>query len=427
MVNFAAVSRQNYRFSFITAFSALALLALLAIQVGWIVRTAGIRAELFNEKASLVLARVAESFKTGDSAAVTEDQTAEGIRRADSLIRQYLALYNLPAEFRFEVVRRSGTETNAESGLAGASAAPRHNYEPGSAGGKACFSTCVGEKSGHPGFELKLTLPDRTQFILSEMRLPFSVSFILVVVVMVLYWRTTRALKRETALAVETTSFLNNMTHELKTPLTNISLAARMIARDGAVAADGRLQKFPEIILAESDKLNRQVEEILTVGANDRGGIPLQREPVDLREVALEVAGTFKALAQSAGGTVRTEFLTEHAVVTGDRRHLTGALANLVENAIKYSENHPEVNITVFRDGKWLAGSVADKGPGIARKYRKKVFEKYFRIPTGDTHNVKGFGLGLAYVRQVAEAHGGRVTLESTPGKGSIFTVRLAV
>lgn len=418
------MTQQNHRFSVITGFSALALLALLAIQVGWIVRTAGIRAELFNEKANLVLAKVAESFKVIDTTAIPADQDTANVRRADSLIKQYLALYNLPVDFRFEVVRMTGRDAGTPSGLAGASTTPRQKYEPGMSSGKACFSTCVGDKAGHPGFELKLTLPDRTQFILNEMRLPFSASFILIVVVMVLYWRTTRALKRETALAVETTSFLNNMTHELKTPLTNISLAARMIARNGAVAADEQLLKFPEIILSESEKLNRQVEEILTIGTREQGGLSLQCAPVDLRELVLEVAETFREQVRHSGGTVTTELHSGPLTVEGDRRHLAGVLANLTDNAIKYSEQAPEVIIKAFADGPNVAVSVTDQGPGIARKYRNKIFEKYFRIPAGDTHNVKGFGLGLAFVRQVTEAHGGRVTLESTPGKGSTFTVR---
>ena len=228
---------------------------------------------------------------------------------------------------------------------------------------------------------------------------------------------------KEKKISEHTTDFLNNMTHEFKTPLTNIALAGKMIIKDPAVNPEDKIKHYSEIILEENEKLRLQVEQVLSMTALERGEIPLQKTELDFHELIHESLKYISIQIENKQGNIKLNLDAERPVVMGDRTHLTNALCNLVDNAIKYSREKPELTIQTSNTGQNLIVVISDEGIGIEKEYQKKVFDKFFRVPTGDVHDVKGFGLGLAYIKKIVELHGGTIELQSEKGKGTTFTI----
>ena len=215
------------------------------------------------------------------------------------------------------------------------------------------------------------------------------------------------------------------MTHEFKTPITNISLAGKMMTRDQNLKQEEKIRHYSGIILEENEKLRLQVEQVLSMTALERGEIPMQKTELDFHALLNDSLRNVRMQVENAGGTLSVHLNAEQTVVFGDKTHLANVLCNLFDNAVRYSTGAPQITVSSRNEGEDLVLEVVDKGIGISSEYQKKVFEKYFRVPTGDVHNVKGFGLGLAYVQQIAKGHAGSVSVHSEKGKGSTFTLRI--
>ena len=230
---------------------------------------------------------------------------------------------------------------------------------------------------------------------------------------------------RQKKLSEMKNDFIGNMTHELKTPISTIALSAEVIADPAIVQEPARLQEYARIIRSENERLRTQVERVLQLSTLDKDTLKMKREAVDMHAVIAEVSGSFKLAMQERRVTMRHELRATAHRVTGDRVHLTNALFNLVDNALKYGRDDSTITLRTVDSGRTLTISVQDEGIGIRREDLAHIFERFYRVHTGNVHNVKGFGLGLHYVKQIAEAHGGRVTVASEPGKGSTFTLLL--
>jgi two-component system phosphate regulon sensor histidine kinase PhoR len=219
--------------------------------------------------------------------------------------------------------------------------------------------------------------------------------------------------------------FIGNMTHELKTPISTIALSSEVLTDPGIVHEPERLRSYANIIRTENERLRTQVERVLQLSTLDKGELHLKRETVDMHKVLREVASSFRVQLAERAGELRIDAHAAKAQVTGDPVHLTNAVFNLVDNAVKYSPEKPVVSVTTSNDGRWLHVAVKDNGIGIKREDLRHIFERFYRVHTGNVHNVKGFGLGLHYVDEIVRAHGGRITVDSEPGKGSVFTLEL--
>jgi two-component system phosphate regulon sensor histidine kinase PhoR len=253
----------------------------------------------------------------------------------------------------------------------------------------------------------------------------FITSVILIIVVLVMFWRTISSLIREKKISEHTNEFLNNMTHEFKTPLTNIALAGRMIARDASTQQAEKIRHYSGIILEENEKLRLQIEQVLSMTALERGEIPLRKSEIDMHDLIREAVKCMHIQIDNRDGNVKLELNAEQAVIHGDKTHLSNAVYNLLDNALKYTAGSPRLNIHTYNTSGHIIIEVSDNGIGIEKEFHKSVFEKYFRVPTGDVHDVKGFGLGLAYVKKIIELHGGTIELASEKGRGTTFTIRL--
>ena len=219
--------------------------------------------------------------------------------------------------------------------------------------------------------------------------------------------------------------FIGNMTHELKTPISTIALSSEVISDPAIVNEPDRLREYARIIRAENDRLRSQVERVLQLATLDKDQLELKRERIDMHQVIGQVAEHFKLPLQERNVELKLDLQNAPAIVEGDRIHLTNALTNLLDNALKYGPDGSLIEIATRSKGHRIAIAIKDNGIGISKEDQKHIFERFYRVHTGNVHNVKGFGLGLHYVQQIAHAHDGSVRVNSEPGKGSTFTLEL--
>lgn len=401
------------------ALSSIALLIVLIIQVNWILETAQIKEQLFNEKANIILARTTDALvsdkKTCKALGVRVGENE--IRKIDSLLTHYMRFYDFHIEYSFEVVKSSllpFKEINTST----------TNLSPNQ---PACYQEGLEQEVNKYGWELKLNFPEKKQFIMAEMGIQFATSVVLIMLVLILFWRTTLSLLREKKISEHTTDFLNNMTHEFKTPLTNIALASKMIVKDSTIKQEDKIKHYSGIILEENEKLRLQVEQVLSMTALERGEIPIQKTELDFHQLIRDSVKCMNLQIENKQGQLSLNLNANRFVVMGDKTHLTNVICNLIDNAVKYSVEKPEISIETSNMEYDLAIAISDKGIGIEKEYQTKVFDKFFRVPTGDVHDVKGFGLGLAYIKKIIELHGGTIELmsDSGEGKGTTFTILL--
>ncbi len=422
----------NKTYLFITI-SSIALVIVLIIQFNWILETARIKEQIFNEKANMILSRTAETLRSDKEACMTvelgcvKDNASElalklgknEMRNIDSILGAYMKLYSFHIDYSFELVKPGFTISKNENGLP---PIPFRLDQPNKA---SCYMAPLNETVSKNGLELKLIIPDKEQFIRGEMGKPFMTSVILIIVVLIMFWRTVLSLLKEKKISEHTTDFLNNMTHEFKTPLTNISLAGKMLIKDSNITQEDKIKHYSGIILEENEKLKVQVEQVLSMTALERGEIPLQKTELNVHELINSCTKSNSIQIENKHGSLQLDLKAEKFSVNGDKTHLTNALCNLVENAIKYCKEKPEIFIETSNLEQNLIIVVSDNGIGIEEKYHQRVFDKFFRVPTGDVHNVKGFGLGLAYVKKIIELHRGTIELQSEKEVGTTFIIRI--
>ncbi len=219
--------------------------------------------------------------------------------------------------------------------------------------------------------------------------------------------------------------FINNMTHEFKTPISTIAISAEVLKDPSIVHSPERLLNYTTIIQNENSRLRQQVERVLQMARLDREEINLKREAVNVHESIDGAVKNISLAIQSASGQVDLHFDAATPTIIADKLHLTNVFYNLMDNALKYCSDKPHITITTNNINHSLSISFSDNGIGISPEHQKKIFQKFYRVPTGNIHDVKGFGIGLNYVKLVVESHQGKINLESVAGKGSTFTITL--
>lgn len=220
-----------------------------------------------------------------------------------------------------------------------------------------------------------------------------------------------------------TNDFINNVTHEFKTPIATISLACEVLA-DPTMLEDKDIRaSYVEIITDENNRLKDMVTTVLETAQLRKGQIKMNVELIDMHELIQKVTDSFALLINSSNGTLTVALNADRYQLFGDRTHLTNTVTNLIENAIKYSDKSPEILVYTLSDEKYFVLSVTDKGVGIPQTAIGKIFDNFYRVPHGNIHNVKGYGLGLGYVKKIVQLHHGRIEVQSEEGKGSTFTI----
>ncbi len=219
--------------------------------------------------------------------------------------------------------------------------------------------------------------------------------------------------------------FINNMTHEFKTPISSISLASQLISEDQLVNSNDSLKKFIGIIQTENQRLGKQVEKVLQTAQMEKEEIVLNKKELNLVELIQILVEAQEPIIQAKGGDFKLNLPEQPIRFIGDETHISNAILNLIDNAIKYSEGQPLVQISLEENEKEIIFSIKDSGIGIASQNIPYLFDAFYRVPTGNLHNVKGFGLGLSYVKKIMDIHKGKIEVMSKLKEGSQFIIHL--
>lgn len=273
-------------------------------------------------------------------------------------------------------------------------------------------------------YYLSVIFPNLRTNIFQSLGLLLSVSTIFILLIIGVFIATIKTIFRQKKLSEIKNDFISNMTHELKTPISTISLACEALEDKSIDITEERHDAFIGMIKSENNRLGVLVEKVLRNATLDTGNLKFKKEHIDLNELVEEL-NQFDLHIRKQGGKLNKVLSKNPVMVIADRVHLLNVISNLVDNAIKYSKGAPIVTIKTSVNEKWASIEVEDKGIGISKDYLQKIFEKFFRVPTGNIHNVKGFGLGLSYVWDVVNRSGGNINVQSELNKGSKFTINI--
>ncbi len=272
---------------------------------------------------------------------------------------------------------------------------------------------------------LHITFPMRNKFIFAQIGWLFISSVILIFLTIIAFILIYTYYRQEQILAKDTRNFINNLTHEFKTPISSIRLANNRIIR--AYKTKQNTEAYTSIINQENIKLENQVNYLLDISRLQKGKIPMKCEPVNLHEVISQQSDSFKLRIEDEKGSLQLNLIAENYMVCVDVFHIANAITNILDNACKYSPDKPEITITTSNKNGYIVVAIADKGLGIDKVDRKTIFQEFSRVNTGNIHNVKGFGLGLSYVWQIIKMHKGTLTLDSKKGEGSTFYIQIPI
>jgi two-component system phosphate regulon sensor histidine kinase PhoR len=272
---------------------------------------------------------------------------------------------------------------------------------------------------------LSVYFPERKRFLYRSFSYQAISSLLLTLTIVGSFFITILIMFRQKRLSEIRNDFVSNMTHELKTPISTISLASQMLGDKSIPAEIKNTEQISKIISEECRRLGSQVEKVLQTAVFDKGKLRLRLAEVDMHEIISGVKENFSIQIKNRNGKISADLHAESFILLADHVHITNVLSNLLDNAIKYCSRNPEIHITTANKGEFIVISIKDNGIGISKADQKRIFEQFYRVPTGNVHAVKGFGLGLSYVKMIIEEHHGYVDIESELYQGSTFKLYL--
>jgi two-component system, OmpR family, phosphate regulon sensor histidine kinase PhoR len=274
---------------------------------------------------------------------------------------------------------------------------------------------------------LIIVVPNLKNIVYESLQSRIIIAVLFTLIIFTAFFLTVRTMLRQKKLSEIRNDFINNMTHEFKTPIATISLAVDALRNIKVQQDPKKMTYFSDIIKEENQRMNRQVETILKSALMDRQEIELNLKPLNAHQIINDVADNFMLRLQEKQGTLELNLKAENDLIKADEVHFSNLVNNLMDNAVKYSKENvpPKICISTSSDNKKFIFRIEDNGIGMSRETVKRIFEKFYRAHTGNIHNVKGFGLGLSYVKTVVEGHNGHIKADSTLGKGSCFTIDL--
>ncbi|GAB4131583.1 MAG: HAMP domain-containing sensor histidine kinase [Bacteroidia bacterium] len=272
---------------------------------------------------------------------------------------------------------------------------------------------------------LSIHFPNERAFLFKSMWLMLGLSVMFILFIILLFYYSISTIFRQKKLSEIKNDFISNMTHELKTPISTISLACEVLSDEGIEKTREKTDRYVGMIREENKRLSRLVENVLQTSVLDKGNFKLKPVNINLHEIIAQAISSVQLAVDKNEGSISTHLKAAHPEIVADKTHVQNVIYNLLDNAVKYSPHQPHIHVSTVDYGNEIEICIADNGIGISKENHKKIFEKLYRVPTGNVHDVKGFGLGLSYVKAIIEKHGGTVWVESEPGKGSSFYIRL--
>jgi two-component system phosphate regulon sensor histidine kinase PhoR len=414
------------------------LFGLLAMQFGWVRSLIGARSDLFDEQARTALVKVQSvlslmpvgfppppttgwSPSTGAAAdSLAEIRAEDSFQResamamADSILELVFEGRGINIEFRSALLDRYGRPIF----LRDDDVDLLDKFSDGGYRIPAGDSQALDEVQLYTVF-----FPHKRLSLAGDMWIELTANLLLMIVLVVFTMYAANGLRKAEQLNRLKSDLINNMTHELKTPISTIGLAGEALLDDQMSADPENLRYYVQLIRSENKRLGLLVENVLRAAMLDQGELELFRQPINFHDLLKEVLRNQAIHIKKQSGSTSTKLVATDPVVKGDRTHLTNVVFNLVDNAIKYGGGQPKLHVRSWNEGDFLHVAFEDKGIGIPREHIGKVFDKLYRVPTGNVHDVKGFGLGLSYVQAVMQQHGAQINVVSTAGEGSTFTL----
>jgi len=401
------------------------LLILLVVQIVWTNQVAQLEERLFSNRVEMALVSVKEDLQDdsiasesmikesmkGNTKQTTDakEQKKRRLSRVDKLLKENLLRYNIKLDYDFDLINNEEA-ARQKSGLI---------INSGS------YYTRIENILVDKGIQIKLKFPSRDQFLLSKLFGMFLISAFLILAVTICFIIMLRLYNREHSLAQKTKDFVNNMTHELKTPLANIGLAGNLAQKQVSAIDNEKLHHYLRIIDTEKSKLELLAEDILTVAVLENVHSSNEFDKVDMHELITNVMQDSLLSIEDKNGTIDLDLKATNWNVTGNQKRLTNVLTNLIDNSIKYNTNHPAIKISTENRQNQLIITIKDNGIGIDKEDLKHIIEKYYRVSTGNLQNAKGFGLGLTFVKLVIDEHGGTLKIKSKPDQGTEVEIEL--
>lgn len=406
-------------------FATISICGIISFQLFWVNRAYNFQEKQFNNRVHVALTSVASQIKkiNNDSSEIyepvkqiTSNYFIVSINDTlhpfllENLLTQEFSERNL--EYNFEYVIYDCFSDSIVFGKSVDLDAEQKNY---------VYNVSENDKWREESHYFGVYFPDKRSYLMGEMEIwTFSSAFLLMVISFFSY--TIWLVVKQKRLSEIKTDFINNMTHELKTPISTIMLATEVLSEPDISKDSERLKSYASIIREENNRLKSQVEKVLEIASYDKKS-EIDREAVDLNLVVKETAKRFETIIKSRNADLILELEAENSIVTGDKTHLSNIVFNLLDNAIKYTPNKAVIKVSTRNNNGGIYLRVIDNGIGISKESQKHIFEKFYRVPSGNLHNVKGFGIGLNYVKKMVKKHSGYIKLKSELGKGTTFKV----
>lgn len=281
------------------------------------------------------------------------------------------------------------------------------------------------DNEGMSMYQLLVSFPQKNKFVFSSLIGISSLSLLFTLVIVLTYSSALNQLIKQKQISEIKTDFINNMTHEFKTPIATINLALDAIKNPKIIEDKEKVQRYLQMIKEENKRMHAQVENVLRISKLEKNELDISKEPRDVTEIIEDAIEHVSLIIEDREGVVHQHFNAQRSTILLNEVHFTNVLVNVLDNAIKYSPNAPVIDVFTENIKDFILIKIQDQGAGMSRVAQKRVFEKFYREHTGDLHNVKGHGLGLAYVKQIVEDHNGQIFVESEKGKGSTFILKM--
>lgn len=400
---------------------------IIAGQVFWVRKAYGIQERQFNDHVRLALTNVVEEILImNKDSAVTEPVVQKESNffvanindtpspfLLEKLIKDEFERYNLTEDFEYGIYDCFTDSIVFASRVS--YAVDDKVVKP-----ERVSITSKFEQDGH---YFGVLFPNKTTIILKQLDF-WMYSSIVIFLIVIFFSYTIFVILRHKRLSDVKTDFINNMTHELKTPISTIGLSAEALLNPNIAGEPSRLTQYVNIIKNENQRLRSQVDKVLQIATLTPKKVQVKMEKINLHDIIGKASSAFKLALQEDGGEINVTLNAGNPYINGDLVHITNVIYNLIDNARKYTEDIPQIKIETSNENGQVVVKVIDNGVGIAQSHLGMIFDKFYRVPTGNLHNVKGFGLGLFYVNTIMKAHKARIHVESKIGKGSTFTLR---
>ena len=295
------------------------------------------------------------------------------------------------------------------------------NFEIANAVGVPIFL----DNNNQSTYKLWVDFPERKKYLLSSILWMIVLSILFTGIIILTYISAIFQLVRQRQISQIKTDFINNMTHEFKTPIATINLALDSIKNPKIINDQEKVKRYLGMIKEENKRMHAQVENVLRISKLEKNELNISKEPLLMHDLIEDAITHVELIVEDRAGYVQTHLMAEKTSVLANETHFTNVIVNILDNAIKYSEEAPKIDVYTENVGNNIILKITDQGSGMSKQVAKRVFEKFYREHTGNVHNVKGHGLGLAYVKRIVDDHQGHISVESEKGKGSTFTIKL--